>query len=185
MGKNSETCGCQNSDNSQHMANLNNQLIPDLTSQDWVNTTIETMVHSVDPNIKVVFTKQKEVLLSNIGEESLLNLKFLTNNDLNNNYVTLINFVLFTDDDNFQQPLVIPGLKDVAVYCWKYNDSNSFLNGNNTFLPFGTLVLKDPCSNSLININEYIDIYTSMLSSIYLSTLGKVKKYSLRIGSSK
>jgi hypothetical protein len=159
----------------------------DLDHADWLLRTTKKMIEKVNTNIRLKRTKRgtsKYLVLENITEADLANLNFLTNNDVNNNYLYLEKFEVYTDDDNHKVSLFIPGLTILMSECWNNADSNSFLNGDKTFFPFldpliaptiPGLVTSEPPSTP-ISVPQFIDIYLSMVP-FFKKSYGNVKKF--------
>ena len=147
----------------------------DLDSADWLCFFTETIIKKVNPSIIVNISIQKNddgitikrlIYVSNISEEDILKLKFLTNTNDNNNYLYLEKFIV--DLDNGNTKLRIHGLNDIILNFWRYSDSNAFEKDEKFFYPF----------SSIVNINKFIDDYTNLIT-IFPKTSNKPKIYSL------
>lgn len=145
----------------------------DLNSADWLCFFTKAMINKVNPNIIVDITKKKDnngitikrlIYIRNISEEDLLNLKFLTNTNDNNNYLYIEYFGVEIDNGK----LNIPGLNEIMLNIWRHSDSYAFEKDEKFFYPF-----KD-----ITNINTFIDDYTS-LDKTMTKTNNKKKIYSL------
>jgi hypothetical protein len=150
---------------------------PDLTHADWCLTTQVRLIESVNPEINcdiVNYPNGKKLLfVSNISEFDILNLRFLTNTDFNNNYLYIEDFNV-VNTANPTKPLNIPGLSDIMIQLYKQSDTEAFLKGEKTFIGFTTQnFLNTNFVNNGINtfngliygsdINSFVDLYTSLI----------------------
>ena len=145
----------------------------DLDSADWLCFFTKSMVNKVNPFIHVHISKFKDnngvptkrlIHISNISEEDIVKLKFLTNTNENNNYLYLEKFSV--ELDNGEIRLNIPGLSEVLLEFWRCSDSYAFEKGEKFFKPF----------SDITNINRFIDNYTDLHPSLP-KTFYKEKKY--------
>ena len=88
---------------------------PDFEQRDWLLFSMQQLIENVDPNISINIIKAGEsklLIASNITEDSIIKLSFLTNSDFNNNYLYLENFSVFLN--SYNEPLNIPGLSEIV-----------------------------------------------------------------------
>jgi hypothetical protein len=135
----------------------------DLDSADWLCFFTKTMINKVNPNIIVnisIFknndgiTTKRLIHISNISEDDILKLKFLTNTNVNNNYLYLEYFGVEINNGNTK--LNIPGLKEILIEFWRYSDSCAFEKDEKFFQPF----------SDITNINKFIDDYSNLHSTL-------------------
>ena len=146
---------------------------PDLTHADWVLETQTNLIQKIDPSIhaRVVKRNGKRLLiLSEISEESLPKLQFIANNDKNNNYLYIEQFLTYIESKN--TPLNIPGLFSVIRNSYNHSDSDSFISGSTTFTPFTPNYFKG------LSFSQFIDKYTALLPYTK-NTTGIRKKYTI------
>lgn len=151
--------------------NDTNNYRPDLQHRDWLLRTITKMVQKVNPHIRIKTKKRggsKVLVLENILEADLDNLYFLTNTDVNNNYLYLETMQVFLYDDSYKNEIMLPGLSRLMIECWNQADADAFLNNEKTFNPF-KLPLNSPhtpgvtSTSTKISVPQYVDIYSSMV----------------------
>ena len=149
----------------------------DLQHRDWLLRTTIKQILAIDPTITYRIDSgsndSKHLILSDISEETLPHLAFITNTDVNNNYLYLEALIVSLDNSN--NYLQIPGLTNLAVEIWNYSDSNAFTSGDKFFKPFDRN-LTNPLTGHPINISEWIDIYTSAVPFVP-NTKDKRKKF--------
>jgi len=151
----------------------------DLQHRDWLLRITIKQVLAIDPTITYRIDtgsdNSKHLILSDISEESLPHLAFITNTDCNNNYLYLeaLNVSLVGNNHYLQ----IPGLNNLSVELWNHSDSNAFTKGDKFFKPFDSN-LKHPLTENPMNIIEWIDIYSSVLTFLP-NTRDKKKKFRL------
>ena len=147
---------------------------PDLQQRDWVLFSMQNLIENVDPQISVKIVTlgtSKLLVASQISENSITKLSFLTNNDANNNYLYLENFSVYLN--LYNEPLNIPGLNEIVINQYRRSDIiNGFIAGKNTFQPFCS------CNLGNINFNEMVDNITSIIPGC-TSTKNKQKFYEI------
>jgi len=150
----------------------------DLEHRDWVLYTQKALFASIDPNISAIIQDfpngKKKLIVSNISENTIEKLAFLTNTDQNNNYLYLEDFGvnLF----GFPEPLNIPGLLEITLELFRDSDLDNYLEGSKTKIPFTG---KNITENSGIVVNsfpEFIDILTNTIP-YSTRTFGRVKYF--------
>jgi len=159
------------------MCSLNS---PDLKHRDWLLATTVKMVQNIDSFIrwKIISLPNgtKHLVLSNISEDSLGKINFLTNTDQNNNYLYLEDINVFIDG-NFNNRIEVTGLKELAIELYNNSDQLAFLSNSQTHVPFNNPLLY-PFTNKPMSLNTYIDLVTSAVP-FNPNTVGHVKTYSL------
>jgi hypothetical protein len=153
------------------MSNNNNQ---DLRHRDWLLRSQIKLTQQTTPAVKTqVFKTQNDgrlLQLSNVTEDDLIILSFLTNTDKNNNYLYLENIELYLNDEI--KPFKIPGLKEMLIQVFENSDISAFLNNNKTHTPFNT----DSFNGE--RLGDYIDNITSQIPFLQ-NTLNIHKKFVL------
>jgi hypothetical protein len=144
----------------------------DLQHRDWLLFSMQNIILSIDQSIStfIIDTPNGGKILraTQVSEETISNLPFLTNTDQNNNYLYLQDFKVYIK--SYSSPLDIPGIVQTTVNAFRRSDINGFLQGNKTHFPF------NPSNYKGLNFNEFIDQYTS-LQPTCLNTTGYVKYY--------
>ena len=144
----------------------------DLQHRDWLLFSMQSIILSIDQSIStfIIDTPNGGKILraTQVSEETISNLPFLTNTDQNNNYLYLQDFKVYIK--SYSSPLDIPGIVQTTVNAFRRSDINGFLQGNKTHFPF------NPSNYKGLNFNEFIDQYTS-LQPTCLNTTGYVKYY--------
>lgn len=147
---------------------------PDFEQRDWLLFSMQQLIENVDANISVnIITagESKLLIASNISEDSITKLSFLSNSDFNNNYLYLENFSVFLN--SYNEPLNIPGLNDIIINQYRRSDIiNGFTQGKKTFQPFSS------CNLGNINFNDMVDNITSIIPGC-TSTKNKNKFYEI------
>jgi hypothetical protein len=117
------------------------------------------LVQQNTPQVKtniIYLEKDRRILkLSNISESDLLNLKFLTNTDKNNNYLYLEKAKVYLNYEN--EPFEIPGLSDMLNEVLQNSDTKAFLNDEKTHTPYTSE------SFNGLTLGEFIDSLTDKL----------------------
>jgi hypothetical protein len=147
---------------------------PDFEQRDWLLFSMQQLIENVDPNISINIIKAGEsklLIASNITEDSIIKLSFLTNSDFNNNYLYLENFSVFLN--SYNEPLNIPGLSEIVINQYRRSDIiYGFIQGKKTFQPFTS------CNLGNINFNDMIDNITSIIPGC-TNTKNKIKLYEI------
>jgi hypothetical protein len=146
----------------------------DLDSADWLCFLTKTLVNNVNSNITVEIKKYTDsngtvtkrlIFIRGVSQEDIQKLQFLTNTNVNNNYLYLEKFSVFLEQSPI--PINIPGLEEIIIEFWRNADSNAFINDDKFFKPFE-------------NINNFIDSYTN-LHVCLPKTRNLNKKYNLTL----
>lgn len=152
----------------------------DLTHRDWVLYTQKALLLSIDRNIAASIEDfpdgKKKLIVSNISENTIEKLEFLTNTDQNNNYLYLEDFGV--NIFGFPEPLNIPGLVEIALELYRDSDLDSFLEGSKTKIPFTGQNITDHSGIVVNSFAEFIDILTNTIPYA-TKTYGKVKYFEL------
>jgi len=154
---------------------------PDLQHRDWLIQSTIRLVINIDRNVRYQIVKPSDntmhLILSNITQETLKNLIFLTNTDQNNNYLYLENFYLNLDEQN-STPSYIFGLKEIAIELWRNSDAEAFLKSEKTHKPFLFDAFVSPITNQPISIDEFVDNLSSTIN-ILPNTKDRKKFYTM------
>ena len=151
---------------------------PDLQHRDWVLFTQQKLISNVNSNIpsEIIKINDKMYLkISNISEEDLDKLYFLTNTDINNNYLYIENFNVYTE--NSWSPENIPGLLEVVISCFRNNDANAFINGSKVYYPFNVNNFQGSYFKGK-TFSEFVDTLSGLLP-FSASTAGYEKRYEI------
>ena len=113
----------------QENSNISHIAIPSKEDSyvDWVNKVTTTLVQKVNTNINITHKKNKVLLLSNITDDDLPKLQFLTNKDTNNNYGHIIGFSVTIPGNNAPLPIEIPGLPEIISKIFDDSHAEAFL----------------------------------------------------------
>lgn len=166
----------------------------DLDHADWCLFTQTRLLESVNPEIICEIARYpdgtKILFASNITEIDILNLKFLTNTDQNNNYLYLENFSVY-ESKNPTKPISIPGLNNIMIELYRQSDYDAYIKGQITHNGFttqnflfsnfknnGLNIFNDQAFGS--DINSFIDLYTSLIPFSPNTKPGK-KLYSITL----
>jgi hypothetical protein len=136
----------------------------DLGTQDWLLLSTEKMIKKINTNIATEIYKTSGgnyLVAKNVSSTDLRNLTFITNNDTNNNFLTLKELKVCINNETI--PNIIPGFMDIANEIFRYSDNNAFINGEKTYKPF-------------ISIEDTLNKYTSLVPFLPKTT-GITKKY--------
>jgi hypothetical protein len=136
----------------------------DLKHRDWLLFTQQALISKVNPNISTAIVDRdngsKVLIISDIPEDSLKDLLFITNTDNNNNYGYLEEFNVFRFGASI--PLNIPGLSEIVKNIYRYSDMNAFLLKSTTHDPFNP---KNFVNSSFKgqSFTEFVDELTALL----------------------
>jgi hypothetical protein len=155
---------------------------PDLEHADWLLYTQEKLIQRVSTNIstRIVKTGEKRYLIiSNITEEHLDNLQFLTNTDTNNNYLYIEQFSVYIS--GAPDSISIPGLGSIVLNVFRQSDATAFFENKKTHKPFD---VSDNVSDFMgstftgSTFSEFIDEFSGLIP-FAPSTRGCVKTYEI------
>jgi len=148
----------------------------ELQNIEWLLFSQERLIRNIDPNISVHIvsteTGGKQLVIDNISENSLGKLKFITNTDQNNTYLSLYCFKVYLYGTII--PLNIDGLCESIINIFRNSDINSYINKEKVFQPF------DNNNFDGASISEFVDKFTS-LSPLSPKTSNLIKFYKLLI----
>ena len=136
----------------------------DLKHRDWLLFTQQALISKVNPNISTEIVDRengsKVLIITDIPENSLKDLLFITNTDNNNNYGYLEGFNVFRFGSSI--PLNIPGLSEIVKNIYRYSDMNAFLSKSTTHDPFNP---KNFVNSSFKgqSFTEFVDELTALL----------------------
>jgi hypothetical protein len=154
---------------------------PDLKHRDWLLQTTIRLIINIDRNVRYSIidgeNDSKHLMLSNITEETLVKLEFITNTDINNNYLYLEDFYVTLDGDKVT-PIDIFGLKQIAIQLYNNSDATAFAKGDKFHTPFNTDAFISPITQLPISINYFIDMLTETINILPITT-NRLKLYTL------
>ena len=134
----------------------------------------QNIISAIDPAISTFIEDRpnggKVLRVTQVQEETISNLAFLTNTDQNNNYLYLEDFKVYIQTRS--SPIDIPGIVETTVNAYRKSDINSYLQRNRTHFPFDAANFKG------LNFNQFIDQYTA-LQPTSLNTTGYPKFYEM------
>jgi hypothetical protein len=110
---------------------------PDFNHRDWLLFTQEKLIQRISTNISTQIVKidtKSFLIISDIPEELLDKLEFITNTDMNNNYLYIEKFTLYMSGS--PKPISVPGLGNIVVNAFRQSDANGFFEGKKTHTPF-------------------------------------------------
>jgi len=152
------------------------EIQPDLNQLDWLLFSTQQLIEQVDPNIPVQIVEndygEKVLIASQISQDTISKLYFITNNDFNKNTLQLVDIFVYLD--SYRDPVKIPGLKEIVVNnIFKISDVNAFVNGNKLQYPFENSNMKNASS-----FNDFVDKLSSY-TPYAAQTSGKTKIYKI------
>jgi hypothetical protein len=111
----------------------------DLKSRDWLLYTHKKLVQKSAPNTiqDIEYTNDggARLIIKNISEDDLNKLKFIVNNDRNNNYWYLESSQ-FQLADNLSQNINLDGFSDIMNEHFRNSDTDGFINNDKLHAPF-------------------------------------------------
>jgi len=133
----------------------------DLKHEDRLLFSQDHLIRAIDPNISTSITqkgKKKFLVLANIPctNESMAALPFLTNTDMNNNYLHLDSIKVFLNNSPYSS--TIYGLNSVVVDNFRKADSTAFSASPtiSKFLPFSTGTYSSGFKSFLVNYSGVV-----------------------------
>jgi hypothetical protein len=174
------------------VANSRGPVAPRNSPSNWHLKATAHLAKKVNPLI-VTTMKNNQLVMSNISDNDLNNLQFLTNNANNNFIGRLNNFgVSIKGNNGSLVPVNIPGLSQVMTGIYDKSDIEASLNNNKTHSPFenpfpnASMNLPSTNGKSLpsasMSVGDYVDTLTAMNPSLP-STSGQEKTYTMTCGS--
>jgi hypothetical protein len=148
-----------------------------MNHQDWILNSQKALIFKVDPNIstEIISKNDKKLLLvSNVSEESIDKLYFITNTDQNNNYLYIEKFQVYINSSPLSVP--IRGLNETVQDVYYNSDITSFLNSQKVHYPFNGLLYQQGCVFRGTTFSEYVD-FSSSCTPLSPETSGFEKRY--------
>ena len=153
--------------------------VPDYQHRDWLLFSTQKLIQELDPAITVeIITSpngSKRLFASQISEESINKLYFITNTDQNNNYLYLEDFQVYISGNS--TPIQIPGFSQTAINMFRRSDIISFVEGRKLHFPFSPENLRDSTYTGK-TFSGFVDVYTGLIPYIQ-GTEGYVKTYEI------
>lgn len=152
----------------------------DLKSRDWLIHTTKHFLRTIDPSIitDIQYTGDggRVLIVSNVSEETLDKLAFITNTDKNNNYGYLEDFKVFIKGE--LEPVDLGDFSETVLDLFRSSDADAFLNDKKTHTPFAVSNLKNtPAFNTEgKRFADYVDFISGTLQGSR-STYGLVKLF--------
>ena len=150
----------------------------DQTHDDWLLNSMKSLILHVDSNISAEIVTdekyKKTLVVSNIPENIIDSIFFITNTDQNNNYLYIDNFTVYINKSPSPTPL--PGLNNVVTSVFYNSDIDSFLNGNKTHKPFQGVLYQKDCLFRGNTFSEFVD-FLSSTTPLSATTIGSSKTY--------
>lgn len=148
----------------------------DLNQIDWLLFSSQQLIEQLDASIPVQIVKndygEKVLIVSQISQDIISKIPFITNNDYNKNTLQLVDIFVYLD--TYRDPINVPGLKDIVVKnIFKISDLNAFIAGKNLHYPFENSNMKNASS-----FNDFVDKLTSY-TPYTARTSGKTKIYKI------
>jgi hypothetical protein len=115
----------------------------------------------VSPKIKYTLGDNGHILtMSYVDEVVLRNLKFPTNDDTNNNKLTLVKVSVY-EKSNIENEFLVPGLDQILAHVFNCSNSQSVGDGAKFHRPFEK-VLRGPGVTEDLAVHELVDILTGL-----------------------
>ena len=150
----------------------------DLQHQDWSLYSTKQILKTIDPDITVEIIGNM-LTVSNVSEETIDKLLFLTNTDQNNNYFGFIKMNIRLNGGS--EPTVITGFNDVVKTMFERSDVTAYLQGKKLHEPFDVQNLPNAPGFKGTTFHEYVDSYSSLIASS-TNTQGKTKVFEVMFG---
>ena len=152
----------------------------DLKSRDWLAFSTKRLINQLDPSINVSLNYLSDggmkIVVSQISEEYIGKIFFLTNTDYNNNFLYLESLSVYINGSN--TPLSLPGLSEIAINTYNNSDINAYLATSKTQVPFSAENLTGTSLPPGTTFNQFVDIYSSLIPYTS-STASTIKTYFL------
>ena len=104
---------------------------------DFVLNISSYLANKTNLNIKVSKGTNQNAIMSNISEDDLTKLPFLTNTNISNKILNIEGMnVGITALDGSLQNISIPGFSQTMIQLFHNSDTTTFLFGNKTHIPF-------------------------------------------------
>jgi len=152
----------------------------DLKSRDWLIYTTKDFLRTIDPSIFTDIQYKGDggriLIVSNVSEETIDKLAFITNTDKNNNYGYLEGFSVYIKGE--KEPVDLGDFSETVIEMYRSSDADGFLNGKKTHTPFSVSNLKNvPAFNTEgKRFADYVDFISGTLQGSR-STYGLVKLF--------
>jgi hypothetical protein len=147
----------------------------DLKHSDWLITSIEQIIKTIDSTI-VISPAGNNITLSEIKADVIDNLVFLTNTDQNNNFFSLTSISVYLDDQT--QADNNNSLTTAVKQLWTRSDLVAFIQEKKLHKPFDVSNLDNTPSFTGTTFSEYTDLITGSNRGI-VSSQGRKKKYTI------
>lgn len=112
--------------------------VPDKTHADWLLTSQECLVKSIDASLStelITNGNEKLLVIKRIPADKLVQMKFITNTDQNNNYMYLSDLAMYTDTNSLA-PLNTNVIEPILIKMFAAADAEAFINTKITHSPF-------------------------------------------------
>ena len=147
---------------------------------DFVLNLSTYLANKTNLNINVSKGTNQNVIMSNISEDDLTKLQFLTNTNISNKILNIAGMSVGINAANGSlQNIAIPGFAKSMIQFFNNADDTSFLAGNKTHIPF-----KSPFKgNNPLTVGAWVDQLTTSLPNLPTTT-GKPKFYTINLSTS-
>ena len=137
----------------------------DLEHRNWLLFSTKQILETIDINLSIEIIDTEDggmrLIVSNISEETIDKLKFLTNNDKNNNYFYFEEIHIYLDGSD--KPTIIPGFNEVVKDMFERSDINGFIQDKKLHEPFNVVNLPNAPGFTGKSFNEYLDTYSGLV----------------------
>jgi len=151
----------------------------DLKHSDWLISSIEQIVKTIDSTI-IIDKLGNSITLSEIKEDVIDNLVFLTNTDQNNNFFGLKRISVYLGSD--LQADNNNSLTTAVKQLWTRSDLVAFIQEKKLHKPFDVSNLDNTPSFKGKTFSEYTDLITGSNNNI-VNSQGRKKKYTIVLAS--
>ena len=152
----------------------------DLTHADWLFFSEEKLIQRIANDLSISYSKgnngSKLMTISGISETDISNLMFITNTDINHNYMYIDSFNMFIS--GLSMPLIIPGFDTIVKNIFRNSDMTAFLNQAKIHNPFTLSNITRNSTFSGNNFNEFLDEYSGLVPYI-TDTIGRSRTYEI------
>ena len=142
----------------------------------WAYHISEQLIHQSDPTASITTETDQNgnmtLVVKNIDEKNIGNMKFIVNNDQNNFRILLANFNVQLESNSSSLKFV--GLNDIVQDSYMHSELDAFISGNKFHSPF----IPKYCNDQ--SFPDYINALSSNLAFVHTTT-GIAKKFSFVI----
>ena len=153
----------------------------DLKHSDWLLISTEQILKTIDNNL-VILKQGNSITVSQIKEDVIDKLVFLTNSDTNNNFLGLQSMQLFLDGQPKSDTETDISLTSYVKQLWTRSDLVGYLEEKRLHKPFDVSNLDNAPSFTGTTFAEYTDLITGSKGGVG-NSVGRKKTYTIVIAS--